>query len=49
MWAFNAADPGELLSMHHTKSCLKQMIPDGSVTSAKVREIVSRKRQSPER
>ncbi len=28
MWAFNADDPSELLSMHHTKSCLKQMIPD---------------------
>ena len=27
MWAFNASDPGERMSMHHTKSCLKKMFP----------------------
>lgn len=26
-WAFNEQDPHEILSMHHTKSCLKRMIP----------------------
>ena len=27
LWAFNADDPVEMLSMHHTKSCLRHMIP----------------------
>ena len=27
MWAFNSDDPEERLSMHHTKSCLKEMFP----------------------
>ena len=27
LWAFNAEDMGERMSMHHTKSCLKAMIP----------------------
>ena len=26
-WAFNAEDPTEIMSMHHTKSCLKKMLP----------------------
>jgi len=26
-WAFNAEDLSEVMSMHHTKSCLKKMIP----------------------
>jgi hypothetical protein len=26
-WAFSADDPGDIMSMHHTKSCLKKMLP----------------------
>jgi hypothetical protein len=28
MWAFNAEDMGELMSMHHTHSCLKKLMPE---------------------
>jgi uncharacterized protein YcgI (DUF1989 family) len=27
LWAFNAEDLNEVMSMHHTKSCLKKMLP----------------------
>lgn len=27
LWAFNAEDLNEIMSMHHTKSCLKKMLP----------------------
>ncbi len=27
MWAFNAEDLDEIMSMHHTKSCLRKMLP----------------------